>query len=67
MIFCAFLGGMDGSGLRRTDEDTVERGGRAGPPGASIHESFMVNDKNRSSSRLHPQKIEIGDKEDYLT
>jgi hypothetical protein len=58
---------MDGSALRRTEEDTVEGGGRAGLPGGSIHGSFMVNNKNNSSSRLASQKIKTGDKEDYLT
>jgi hypothetical protein len=59
--------GMDGSGLRRTNEDTIEGGGRAGLFGISIHERFMVNSKNNSSSRLPSQKIKTGDKEDYLT
>jgi hypothetical protein len=58
---------MDGSGFRPTDEDAIEGGERAGLPGFSIHESFMVNGKNNSSSRLASQKIKTGDKEDYLT
>jgi hypothetical protein len=58
---------MDGSALCRTDEDTIEGGGRAGLPCASIHENRMVNNKNNSSNHLPSQKIKTDDKEDYLT
>jgi hypothetical protein len=55
---------VDGSGLRRTDEDTIEAGGQAGLSGVSIHERIMVNDKNNSSNHLASQKIKTGNKED---